>query len=439
MFRRREQAPDYVQSPIILGEQTLYLYDNSYYSGPVIRKRDLGKDYVIVKSDVCFDETHPGPPYHAGGPLDIRHHYTDQYVVHERDSRHRYGPFYYKYSGGFIPQSFSTSYLDWTDTSSSLLNDCAWVDPDIVVDGTTGWNKAKPSAAQVESLVALGELDEIPRMLKNTAKFYYDAWKAASKSERRLFYQLPGSAADNFLNIQFGWLPFLRDLQDLRKTVANQEKYIDQLRRDNRQWRYVRRSVRENHSKEVVYDDQSNVGHMPVLSTHYYTGPPWGSRTVVLEDKLKVWLAGRFRYYIPQLKVSGPTTMWEAAYLYGLMPSPAVIYELTPWSWLADWVANAGDIVDNLSSILLEGVTSKYAYVMAHRKQTATCRAISNFSTQCGGPLETVSVAMSEQKVRRAASPFGFGLKPSEFSPRKWAILGALGLSKATIKARTYL
>lgn len=41
---------------------------------------------------------------------------------------------------------------------------------------------------------------------------------------------------------------------------------------------------------------------------------------------------------------------------------------------------------------------------------------------------ETIEVS---RKVRRAASPYGFGLNAEAFSPKQWAILAALGLTRA--------
>lgn len=381
---------------------------------------------AAIKHDICVDETHAGPPYRSGGPLDVRHYSNDRYNIVNTGL---YVSGYNYYEGGFVPASNPANYLDWTDPQSSMLDDSAWVNPNYVTDGATGWNKAKPDISQAESLVFAGEGPEIPTMLKSTAKNFHHIWKD-SGGHRRNFG--PRDLADNWLNLNFGWVPFLSDINKLYELTVNFDKALKQLRRDNRQWKYARRTVRKDSNFDIPFEQQGSVGHSPALVSSFYNSPNGYSR-LERRDTLNVWFVGRFRYYMPELKVEGPASMWEMATLYGLKPSPTAIWELTPWSWLIDWWTNFGRITDNLWSVINEGVCSKYAYVMSHRKQQVTGEFFTNLKDT---PVSSVAYATSEQKVRAPADPFGFGLNANDFSNRQWSILSALGMSKQTILSR---
>jgi hypothetical protein len=48
----------------------------------------------------------------------------------------------------------------------------------------------------------------------------------------------------------------------------------------------------------------------------------------------------------------------------------------------------------------------------------------------CGGkPVQLSQTFGTIQKIRRKATPYGFGLNPNTFSTRQWAIIAALGLT----------
>jgi hypothetical protein len=121
-------------------------------------------------------------------------------------------------------------------------------------------------------------------------------------------------------------------------------------------------------------------------------------------------------------------------HLYGILPTPEVIWNLTPWSWAADWVTSMGDIMSNISMLLTDGLVMKYGFVMEHSSTTKTY-SISGLRLHQGAntiPYTGWQRFSTESKLRRRATPYGFGLTSEEFSPRQWAILVALGLSKGS-------
>jgi hypothetical protein len=109
--------------------------------------------------------------------------------------------------------------------------------------------------------------------------------------------------------------------------------------------------------------------------------------------------------------------------------TPEVLWELAPWSWLADYFANFGHIASNLARFSQDGLVMKYGYLMRHSvsKRIYTQNGV---AFRSGGPGPFAITLQLERKERVRATPFGFGLNPNSFTTRQWAILAALGLTK---------
>jgi hypothetical protein len=118
--------------------------------------------------------------------------------------------------------------------------------------------------------------------------------------------------------------------------------------------------------------------------------------------------------------------------LLGLKLTPQVIWDLTPWSWLIDWFANIGSVMENLGSLHMSNIILNYAYATFRCEAASgawqrpvinsTMKALSgNFITQYG----------IDHKVRLKASPYGFGTALGSLNANQWAVLVALGLARA--------
>jgi hypothetical protein len=289
--------------------------------------------------------------------------------------------------------------------------------------GATGWNRFRPTRSGAELGVFLGEIREVPRMLKTTAKGFHDLWRSMGGSKTGFG---PKSVANHWLNTQFGWLPFVSDLRNFYNVTKNLDRKLKQLRRDNGQWTRRGGTV-SNSSDSSLVAEGSSLGVTPQVPTSLYAGAPYGTYRTTSYMTQNVWFRGAFRYYIP---AKPDTWLWNAmavAQLYGLQPSPSLIWELTPWSWLIDWCSNAGDCIDNLSSIMFDGLCAKYAYVMGTTSISAVHTADINYRT-C--PTTASWFSKWTRKSRVGASPFGFGLTDFDLSVRQWSILSALGLTR---------
>jgi hypothetical protein len=109
---------------------------------------------------------------------------------------------------------------------------------------------------------------------------------------------------------------------------------------------------------------------------------------------------------------------------------PNVLWRLAPWSWLVDWFVNAGDVISNLTDMAIDGLVLQYGYMMEH---TIICDELRLVGPRfkSGALVDTTLCLVTETKQRVKATPYGFGLSWSSFSPTQLAILAALGITHA--------
>lgn len=312
-------------------------------------------------------------------------------------------------SGTLVDRNFGSGvYWAPTVTASSLS--------ELNSFGATAISRCSPANPHSQVLTSIGEL-------------YRDGLPAATGVKTIRDHDVGAE----FLNYQFGIAPLLSDLQSLHKSLSQSEKIVAQYLRDS--GRKVRRRYELPVSIEttVVTSTGPTWIGSPSLTTNLYANTQSGAtRRTTTTTTSRKWFSGSFTYHaeLPDGTLSNMAQrVREYNHLYGLLPSPAVLWNLTPWSWAADWVANMGDILNNVSMFQNDGLVLNYGYVMEHKTITRE-HHLYGYSLASAGPVNTVQRFVSETKVRRKASPFGFGLTAEGFSNRQWAILVALGMTK---------
>jgi len=107
-----------------------------------------------------------------------------------------------------------------------------------------------------------------------------------------------------------------------------------------------------------------------------------------------------------------------------------VLWNAAPWSWAVDWFSNTGDLIHNMNRWSTDGLVLKYGYIMEH----SVVRDKYTFVGPTGmKPVSTYPPSVTlvtETKIRRRATPFGFGLTLSGFTNQQKAIVAALGISR---------
>lgn len=244
---------------------------------------------------------------------------------------------------------------------------------------------------------------------------------------------MKGSAAraigGEFLNSVFGWTPLISDLDKLLKSVVSSSKTIQQMRRDS--GKIVRRKHHFPTTTEVIRSSS-----VAASAVRYDSGVPTVNGTLTTEETrvTSIWFSGAYTYFLdPGDDLVGKAIMYEqlANKLLGLRITPATLWELAPWSWLSDWYVNIGENLTVGSAFQQDGLVLKYGYLM--RKVTAsTLYTFTPLPVHLAQGFEASQIVLqTTSKERIKSSPFGFGVSTTSFTARQWAILGALGLTKA--------
>jgi hypothetical protein len=238
--------------------------------------------------------------------------------------------------------------------------------------------------------------------------------------------------ADEYLNVEFGLKPLINDVSGIVQTAKDQNKILRQLERDS--GRHIRRRYRfpEERTIETLSEPGDIRQPYPPISTQHYSGSSRGAYTWQRETVKNVWFSGCYSYLYRQGDALWDRMMraeQEGNRLYGLRLSPALAWELAPWSWLADWKTNLGDVITNLSAFSRDGLVLRWGYVMCDLRITDTHTVHAQLKA---GPRTLVQSFTTHVKKRTRATPYGFGLDPDwkDFSSRQLAILSALGISR---------
>lgn len=253
------------------------------------------------------------------------------------------------------------------------------------------------------------------------------------------------SSGSEYLNVQFGWLPLLSEIRSIATSLKNASATLRQFERDA--GKRVRRSYGFNTQTtgytEILQDSgQTTLGwfNAKQYDAGFFDVLRQGVRPnkLLLENSksVSIWFKGEFQYFVPR-----PEGFWErieefekkANILLGTSITPEVLWNLSPWSWLLDWSYNVGDLMSNTTLLADNGLVMRYGYLMRHTQEFNRFYIPDGATVFTGGASPgTISATFSRNtKERFRATPYGFALNPASFSAGQWAILGALGLTKA--------
>jgi hypothetical protein len=290
--------------------------------------------------------------------------------------------------------------------------------------GTTAIARCKPtnSVAALSTTLAETIREGLPAIIGHTL------WKGKTRAAKK--------AGDEFLNYEFGWLPLVSDIRSASYALANARKIIDSYERNS--GKDVRRRyefpMERTESNELIANDATWFsGSSSSFLTDASKPLPRVQKTTTFERR--TWFSGAFTYHLP---IGYNSRNWiernyaQAGHLLGVELTPSVLWNLAPWSWAVDWVANLGDVIDNVSDWSTDGLVMRYGYIMEHTVQDVTYTMIDPsryvpYGTHFASPL-TFRI---ETKRRVKATPFGFGVTWNSFTPRQLAIAAALGISRA--------
>lgn len=404
---RTRDLPD--QGQLVSG---VYTEKISWQTEPVTSDR---RDHVVPGKQVTVSEGHPWPPKGStkedlGGPF-----YTTKSYAMPGSSRHidlSYvdGYWTYRYKGDVAVINAAGKFPPSAASSDAQLN----------VLGATAISRCAPGNPPADAATFLGELvkEGLPSMIGA------QMWKDRTSSAK-------SKSSDEYLNVQFGWMPIYKEMQKFASSIAKADSYMNQLRRDS--GRVVRRTYgfpRERSVEdEVVIATNASVFGPQVSNFNF---PPYGTIRRRRETDVRRWFSGSFTYYIdPELD---SRAVWrrraaEVQQLLGASPNPETLWNIAPWSWAIDWFSNTGDVISNLSRFGSGGLIMQYGYMMETSivKDTYTIDYPGLRDPNVNVPP---LVLVTETKQRVKANPFGFGVTWNGLSAFQSSILAALGVSK---------
>lgn len=416
----------------IIGKTTLkwsnqYLNSGSWY--------DAGTgSYTMYSRQITTSEGHAWPRDRgvrdAGGPFDtLKLEYKNHDGEKEFGGTYEYSIFPARVEGNNFPH-YAWSRPERSVFGTEVVTDLdayAWVpmsSDTLTVPGTKFIADTIPTNPILDASVSLAELyrEGLPKMLGT-----------ALLKDRTGFFR---GVASDYLAYQFGWKPFVSDLKNAAKAIMDQEMILNQLKRDSGRDVHRKRFLPAVALDTVV--ETNNYAYPSGVQSFAFSGPSWFRATT--RQKREQWFSGCYTYHFEPDKMSEVERIaTEARHLYGLELTPEVVWNLAPWSWLVDWVTNVGDVFHNVSAFQQDGLVLRYGYVMEQNsKELVRVNSTTHASNASMNYPRTASETFSGlRKARRKATPFGFGLLESGFSVRQWAILAALGITRAPKKLPT--
>jgi len=310
------------------------------------------------------------------------------------------------YNGLCLPTGQTLSFPPYADSAENVLNAL----------GAKAIDGCKPTNIFVDLSTSLAEFvrEGIPRM--DVSK-----WKDSVDAARKV--------SGNYLAEEFGFAPVVSDIKNVALAHYRANAAIQQYIRDS--GRVVRRRYDfQPQEQEEVSIWQANTAPYTLVSSPGLAAlfVPKGSIIQTRKTSVRRWFSGAFTYHLPlddSLKEMSANAL-RAKGLVDLELTPETLWNLIPWSWAVDWAVPVSSYISNLQDWSSDGLVMRYGYMMEHATRSDTY-TYTGTNSQAVGSLTLTS----ESKKRIRANPFGFGLSWEGLSPRRLAILTALGINRS--------
>jgi len=317
------------------------------------------------------------------------------------------------FRGRFLPDRNTSPYsLESTFPLSSSSS------TDLDALGTTAIARTIPTNPVVSLATFFGELREgFPKLIGSS--LFRNRTRSALKR-----------GSNEYLNWEFGWKPMIADVKKWIRAARHGDQLWEQYLRDS--GRRVRRHY--NFPETKVVSESSDVRPpSPHIVTPIWQGGVTNFTTIRRETVTrKSWFSGSFTYHADvDLDV---LRTWKGHIqrlqkLYGVKITPDVLWNLAPWSWAVDWFSNTGDVITNISRFSEDSLVMPYGYMMETSIKEVEYDML-NVTPKGYNIPHLTQTFTNTVKVRRQATPYGFGLDLADLTARQLAIIAALGLTR---------
>lgn len=389
-----------------------------------------------VQAQVTADDLHVGPPYRSGGPFKtMLLDWMSPYGVVGSGTYYSYQPGFAgmeKYTGGFAAPDaglFGPSDNEISNLNA-ILTPWSSIFPSSAAYTNRAWASTVPKVEHANLFVTVREAKDIPRMLQGASQNFHDIWKTMGGNPISVL-MAPKKVADTFLNNQFGWIPFVKDVVSLCDVSIRLNEILQKMKDLNGQWHRRKARIHQSSSEIRINSGTGNLCS-PSLGSNWFTATPtW---EVYESQKEIVYAAGMYRFYREEFDAelrgyeSALRKLQRLLTVYGLRVNPSNIWRSTPWTWLIDWFLQIDNYIDRLQEYHVDSVAAKYLYLMHSKERKLVFRQVLPLGS---GRLTLEFERNIRTKERQEAdSPYGFDLSWANLSPRQLAILAALGITR---------
>lgn len=293
------------------------------------------------------------------------------------------------------------------------------------------YNRTAPTATVFDAGQFLGELREgLPRL---TSAFMQGQASLLKK------------AGSDYLNVEFGWKPFISDIQNAGKALLGATDSFSQMgKRVHRRYSLPETELTDfglflGTASIYAYNARgAATNYSPLAGRPLFTSTSAQllcDYTVHKSRSSRRWFEGEFTSFMP-LGFDPTDYFQRLSVLVDPKITPATLWELAPWSWLVDWNLRIGDTIRANEINANDRLVMHYGYAMettvyATKVDWNTYEKPSGQLTYENRPEFGILRGETTYKRRLRANPYGFRVGGTgSLSGGQSAILGALGLTK---------
>jgi len=259
----------------------------------------------------------------------------------------------------------------------------------------------------------------------------------------------------DYLNVEFGWKPFISDLQATGEALMGATTALlgprgplHRLRREDpsdtmRSFDYGSKGFNPS-----PWPDQKSTAENAAESSEFYklmTGKQWSnavgigtghahlSGNMLFSERTtsERWFEGSFSF-IPKIGFNPDSYFDRLGQLVKTDITPSTLWELAPWSWLTDWFLKIGNTIAANEVASDNRIVSNYAYAMEHREIVRGTLITGITGPNYAGPTNIARRWTTTGKRRLRANPYGFKpMTTANLNTNQWLIMAALGLTSA--------
>jgi hypothetical protein len=370
-----------------------------------------------------------GPAPTSSQFISESHSITDQENMHaahlQIDKRSAYGGVINRAWTDYFAPWFDNYVCDFVRSDLGLTEHLAVDSPSDTEVAVKAHNRTSPSRPYVDLAQNVGELKDFPSLFRIRGQQLLDLRKAKIPINREsLFsydkdYGITRTAAELNLNYQFGWKPLMSDALKLLDFSAQFDKRVDELKRLQDK-RGLRRTTRHG----TYYAEE-------YTNTYVQSVYRLISRPMVKRTEQEVWA---FTNWMPTADFPSSSRVQQALArraVLGITIDASTAWELFPFSWLADWCVNVGDMLTASRNI----IPAEHGPVQVMRR-TRTTTFCPGYEDSSDGLTMTRIDGEYISKSRRLASPSFVAHFPF-LNARRMSILGSIGLLSGLPRQKT--